>query len=193
MSTYFPHYSIQILVFEHFYRFMLQMSLTHQSSCNVVLDWSTFLLQHEIIYHIEPVLEYKCQKERCRTRQKVLTVNLWVLKWPVPPNLIRAKLLNVLLLVWVNHHLRQLHPKSPKTSPPAYNEVMRECNESTEQPPHVPVVLVLRSLPPVSCVTKCYTTHRCSKWSKYINWTFCQCYRCPSGFQLQQWCRHVHP
>ena len=40
--------------------------------------------------------------------------------------------------------------KKPKTSPPAYNEVMREHNESTEQPPHVPV---LRSLPPVSCVT----------------------------------------
>ena len=44
-------------------------------------------------------------------------------------------------------------PKKPKTSPPSYNEVMRECNESTEQPLHVPVVTVLRSLPPVSCVT----------------------------------------
>ena len=44
-------------------------------------------------------------------------------------------------------------PKKPKTSPPAYNEVMRECNESTEQPLHVPVVPVLRSPPPVSCVT----------------------------------------
>ena len=44
-------------------------------------------------------------------------------------------------------------PKKPKTSPPAYNEVMRECNGSTKQPPHVPVVPVLRSLPPVSCVT----------------------------------------
>ena len=44
-------------------------------------------------------------------------------------------------------------PKKPKTSPPSYNEVMREHNESTEQPPHVPVVPVLRSLPPVSCVT----------------------------------------
>ena len=44
-------------------------------------------------------------------------------------------------------------PKKPKTSPPSYNEVMRECNESTEQPPHVPVVPILRSLPPVSCVT----------------------------------------
>ena len=41
-------------------------------------------------------------------------------------------------------------PKKPKTSPPAYNEVMRECNASTEQPPHVPVVPVLRSPPPVS-------------------------------------------
>ena len=30
---------------------------------------------------------------------------------------------------------------------------MRECNESTEQPPHVPVVPVLRSPPPVSHVT----------------------------------------
>ena len=44
-------------------------------------------------------------------------------------------------------------PKKPKTSPPAYNEVMREHNESTEQPPHVPVVPLLRTLPPVSCVT----------------------------------------
>ena len=38
-------------------------------------------------------------------------------------------------------------------SPPAYNEVMRECNGSTKQPLHVPVVPVLRSPPPVSCVT----------------------------------------
>ena len=30
---------------------------------------------------------------------------------------------------------------------------MRECNESTEQPLHVPVVQVLRSPPPVLCVT----------------------------------------
>ena len=30
---------------------------------------------------------------------------------------------------------------------------MRECNESTEQPLHVPVVPVLRSLPPMSCIT----------------------------------------
>ena len=30
---------------------------------------------------------------------------------------------------------------------------MRECNESTEQPLHVPVVPVLWSPPPVSCVT----------------------------------------
>ena len=44
-------------------------------------------------------------------------------------------------------------PKKPKTSPPAYNEVMRECNVSTKQPPHVPVVPVLRSLPPVLHVT----------------------------------------
>ena len=44
-------------------------------------------------------------------------------------------------------------PRKPKTSPPAYNEVMRECNGSTKQPPHVPVVSVLRSLPPVLCVT----------------------------------------
>ena len=40
-------------------------------------------------------------------------------------------------------------PKKPKMSPPAYNKVMRECNESTEQPLHVPVVPVLRSPPPV--------------------------------------------
>ena len=38
-------------------------------------------------------------------------------------------------------------PKKPKTSPPSYNEVMRECNESTEQPLHVPVFPVLRSPP----------------------------------------------
>ena len=44
-------------------------------------------------------------------------------------------------------------PKKPKTSPPAYNEVMRQCNVSAKQPPHVPVVPVLRSLPPVSHVT----------------------------------------
>ena len=44
-------------------------------------------------------------------------------------------------------------PKKPKTSPPTYNEVMRECNGSTKQPLHVPVVPVLRSPPPVSCVT----------------------------------------
>ena len=44
-------------------------------------------------------------------------------------------------------------PKKPKTSPPSYNEVMRECDLSTKQPLHVPVVPVLRSLPPVSCVT----------------------------------------
>ena len=43
-------------------------------------------------------------------------------------------------------------PKKPKMSPPAYNEVMRDHNESTEQPPHVPVVPVLRSPPPVSYV-----------------------------------------
>ena len=43
-------------------------------------------------------------------------------------------------------------PKKPKTSPPAYSKVMRECNGSTKQPLHVPVVPVL-SLPPVSCVT----------------------------------------
>ena len=44
-------------------------------------------------------------------------------------------------------------PKKPKMSSPSYNEVMRECNESTEQSPHVPVVPVLRSPPPVSYVT----------------------------------------
>ena len=44
-------------------------------------------------------------------------------------------------------------PKKPKTSPPSYNEVMRECDVSTKQPPHVPVVPVLRSPPPVPCVT----------------------------------------
>ena len=44
-------------------------------------------------------------------------------------------------------------PKKPKMSPPAYNEVMREHNGSTKQPWHVPVVPVLRSLPPVLCVT----------------------------------------
>ena len=44
-------------------------------------------------------------------------------------------------------------PKKPKTSPPVYNEVMRECNESTEQPLHIPVVPVLRSPPPMSHVT----------------------------------------
>ena len=49
-------------------------------------------------------------------------------------------------------------PKKPKTSPPAYNEVMRECNGSTKQAPHVPVVPVLRSLPPVSCVTNATPT-----------------------------------
>ena len=44
-------------------------------------------------------------------------------------------------------------PKKPKMSPPSYNEVMRECHVPTKQPPHVPVVPVLRSPPPVSCVT----------------------------------------
>ena len=44
-------------------------------------------------------------------------------------------------------------PKKPKMSPPAYNDIMRECNESFKQPLHVPVVSVLRSPPPVSCVT----------------------------------------
>ena len=44
-------------------------------------------------------------------------------------------------------------PKRPKMSPPAYNEVMRECNVSTNQPLHVPVVPALRSPPPVSHVT----------------------------------------
>ena len=49
-------------------------------------------------------------------------------------------------------------PKKPKISPPAYNKVMREHNVSTEQPPHVPVVPVLRSPPPVSCVTNATPT-----------------------------------
>ena len=44
-------------------------------------------------------------------------------------------------------------PKKPEMSPPSYNEVMRECDVSTKQPLHVPVVPVLRSPPPVSCVT----------------------------------------
>ena len=39
--------------------------------------------------------------------------------------------------------------RKPKMSPPSYNGVMRECNESTEQPLHVPVVPVLRSLHPL--------------------------------------------
>ena len=54
--------------------------------------------------------------------------------------------------------LNKLSPKAttskkPKTSPPSYREVMRECDVSTKQPPHIPVVPVLRSPPPVSCVT----------------------------------------
>ena len=48
---------------------------------------------------------------------------------------------------------KAITPKKPKMSPPSYNEVMREHKAYTKQPPHVPVVPVLRSPPPVSHVT----------------------------------------
>ena len=83
-------------------------------------------------------------------------------------------------------------PKKPKMSPPSYNEVMRECDVSTKQPLHVPVVPALRSPPPVSCVTNTTPPTDMANGPNTLtelsaNITGAQ------WFQLQQWCRHVHP
>ena len=70
----------------------------------------------------------------------------------MPPNLVREKLLNI--VTGLSKLLpKATTPKNFKMSPSSYNEVMRECDVSTKQPPHVPVVPVLRSPPPVSHVT----------------------------------------